>query len=253
MKHIDRYILSERAKLPREAARIILEKPEFLNKAEGNDNKVILVENPGLIFALDLAKDWFLSGDDDDKKDDKKDSGGSSDNDDDDVFEQLPRREGDTISSGDNQEIIIEPDGTVRIIRGGGAGRKGRKSGGGDSGGAGGEKEEESSGSATGTLIGIGIAILIALGFRGIRNKGNPDLETSNAIGGAKYFKAIGLQPNYAMLRARIRFWAQNKGDMPRAWELMDRTSIRMFLNKVLLNQELWRRVHERQDEINRI
>jgi hypothetical protein len=38
MKHIDRYILSERAKLPREAAKIILENPELLGKKQKKKN-----------------------------------------------------------------------------------------------------------------------------------------------------------------------------------------------------------------------
>ncbi|MHC4752925.1 MAG: peptidoglycan-binding domain-containing protein, partial [Planctomycetota bacterium] len=264
MKHIDRYILSERAKLPREAAKIILENPELLGKTEKEESLQSEVWDKVLQWgpaAYELVKGVFGGDDDDKKKDDddkKKDDDGfdplsvlSGDKkDDDDVFEQLPRREGETISSGNNQEVIIEPDGTIRVIRGGGAGR-GRGDRQPRDGGDREEREEkEESTSVTGGLIAIGIALLVALGLRyGFRKAAS--LDNSNAIGGPKYFQHVGLTPNYPMLKARVRHWALNKGERPRLWELMDRTSIRTFTSRVLLNQELWKRVHARQNDIN--
>lgn len=254
MKHIDRYILSERAKLPREAARIILENPELLAKAEKEEplQSEFLKDAAKFVLkdmAWDFVKGLFTGDDDDDKKedDDKKDSG---DKDDDDVFEQLPRRGGETITSGNNQEVIIEPDGTIRVIRGGGGGRGRGDRQPRDDGDREEREEKEESTSVTGGLMAIGIALLVALGLRyGFRKAAS--LDNSNAIGGPKYFQLVGLKPNYPMLKARVRHWALNKGERPRLWELMDRTSIRTFTSRVLLNQELWKRVHARQNDIN--
>lgn len=102
-------------------------------------------------------------------------------------------------------------------------------------------------------LAGAGAGLLIAptlavLGTKAGNELGNKDLLRSTGIGTPAYFQQVGVTPDYKKLTEMVRKWGIKKGGRTTYWD--DIESINTYALKVLMQEDFWKRVHARENEI---
>jgi peptidoglycan hydrolase-like protein with peptidoglycan-binding domain len=104
-------------------------------------------------------------------------------------------------------------------------------------------------------LAGAGAGLLIAptlavLGTKAGNVLGDEtgDLVKSTGIGTPTYFQQVGVTPDYKKLTEMVRKWGIKKGGRTTYWD--DIESINTYALKVLMQEDFWKRVHARENEI---
>jgi peptidoglycan hydrolase-like protein with peptidoglycan-binding domain len=104
-------------------------------------------------------------------------------------------------------------------------------------------------GLGTGIAGGVGLGAAMYAHHLG-NTAGNPDLLKSTAIGSPDYFALTKIPIRYNVLVTRVREWAAKKGGKQTYWGDME--TISAFVRHVLTKKEFWKRVHARENDIQK-